>query len=123
MNFKKRAQSYLMGAVVAVVTLFPWHHLSALAGEAEFEACREKLVKAQQIDLLYDMKWDKGKLPYIVVGSTFFTIPFDAKEGFAKTISCFLTAGDADKCINFALLDYRTNKPIADFKNCKLKMK
>ena len=96
---------------------------TAFADEAQFQECRGKLVKAQQIDLLYDMKWDKGKLPYVVVGPTFFTIPFDAKEGFAKTVSCFLTAGNTDECITFDFLDFRTNKPVATFRNCALKVK
>ena len=103
--------------VIATLTAFSG---GVKAGDAEFEQCRAKLKKAQQIDLLYDLKFDKGKAPYVVVGSTYFTIPFDAKEGFAETISCFLVAGDTDKCINFELLDYRTNKPVAAFKNCKL---
>lgn len=94
----------------------------ANASEAEFQQCRDKLLKAQKIDLLYDMKWEKGMLPYVVVGPTFFTIPFDAKEGFASTVNCFLMAGEPDKCIAFELLDYRTNKPIAYFRNCRLKI-
>lgn len=96
---------------------------AASADEAKFQECRGKLIKAQQIDLLYDMKWDKGKLPYVVVGPTFFTIPFDAKEGFAKTLSCFLTAGNTSECMTFDLLDYRTNNSVATFRNCTLKVK
>lgn len=96
----------------------------ATAGETDkkFEACRAKLKQAQKLDVLYNLDWEKGREPLVVVGPTFFKIPFDAKEGFAKTVNCFLMVGK-DQYINFDLLDYKTNKVVAEYRYGKLRMK
>lgn len=93
----------------------------ALAND-QLEVCREKLKKAQTLDLLHDLEWPKGKSPRVVVGPTFFSIPFDAKEGFAQTVNCFLAAGKQDQCINFDLTHWRTGNPAARWSWCKLKV-
>ena len=89
--------------------------------EARFEDCRAKLKKAQQLDLLYNLDF-KGGEPLVVVGPTFYTVPFDTKQNFADTINCFLMTGEA-KYINFDLRDYRTNEVVAVYRFGKLKMK
>lgn len=95
----------------------------ALANDdARFEACRAKLKKANELDVLYGLDWKPPSPPKVTVGRTFFQIPIDAKEGFAETLNCFLMAGKEDECVNFPLLHWQTGKPIAQFKNCKLKM-
>jgi hypothetical protein len=92
------------------------------AGEENrrFETCRTKLKKAKRLDLLYDLKMDP--LPRVVVGPTFYTIPLDAKQGFADTVNCFVTAGK-DEYINFDLLDYRTGHVVAEYSYGRLRMK
>jgi len=91
------------------------------AADARFEDCRAKLKKAQQLELLYNLDY-KGGVPLVVVGPTFYTVPFDTKQNFADTINCFLMTGEA-KYINFDLRDYRTNEVVAVYRFGKLKMK
>ena len=90
--------------------------------DKRFEECRAKLIKAQKLDLLYNMDWKKGTEPLVVVGPTFYSVPFDAKEGFAKTLNCFFMGGDISKYISFDLRDWRTNKKIARYSYGKLKV-
>lgn len=93
------------------------------AGDAEFEKCRSKLKVAQKLDLLYDLDWKSGRdMPRVVVGPTFFTVPIDAKEGFAATVNCFLMAGDSGKCVNFDVLHWQTGKAVGRFNNCRFRM-
>jgi len=89
--------------------------------EKRFQQCRKKLVSAQQLGVLNDMKWDSPKEPYIVAGATFFSMPIDAKEGFAETVNCFLNSG-TDGCINFNIRSYLTGKPVGRFASCKFSM-
>lgn len=93
---------------------------STAASEARFEECREKLKQAQKLDVLYNLDMQRGS-PLVVVGPTFYNMPFDAKQNFADTINGFLMAGE-NKFINFDLLDYRTNKVVAKYRYGKLKM-
>lgn len=106
----------------AFVLLLSVGMASAGPTEKKFEACRAKLKQAQKLDVVYNMDWKKGQEPLVVVGPTFFKIPFDAKEGFADTVNCFLMVGK-DQYINFDLLDYRTNKVVAEYRYGKLRMK
>ncbi len=80
---------------------------------ARFKACRAKLKKAHSLDLLYDLNLEGG-YPRVIAGPTFFQIPIDAKQGFAETVNCFLTAGD-NKFVNFEILDWRTGKAIGRY--------
>lgn len=94
------------------------------AGEKEFQICKKKLVGAQTADLLYNLDWKPPQEPLVVVGPTFYRIPFDAKENFVRTINCFLTAGKQDATVvNFDILDYRTNKKVARFSYGELEIK
>ena len=95
----------------------------AISGDDKhFEECRAKLIKAQKLDLLYNMDWKKGTEPLVVVGPTFYRIPFDAKESFAETLNCFFMGGDTNKYISFNLRDWRTNKKVARYSYGKLKV-
>ena len=85
-----------------------------------FEQCKAKLKKAQKLDLLHDLTIDP--LPRVVVGPTFYTIPLDAKRGFADTVNCFLMTGQ-DSYINFDLLDYQTGHVVAEYSYGKLRFK
>jgi len=87
----------------------------AVADTAEFETCRKKLITAQKLEVLYDLAWNGKKSPKVVAGKTFFTMPIDAKEGFAETVNCFLMAGERDKFINFEILHWQTGKAVGSF--------
>lgn len=94
--------------------------LSAQADE--FEQCRNKLKSAQKLGVLHALDWQKGKLPHVVAGRTYYQMPFDAKEGFAETVNCFLTGGEPKKsCVSFDIKHWQTGKPTEAFRNCKLK--
>ena len=93
------------------------------ADNKRFEACKAKLIKAQKIDLLYDLAWDVPKEPRVLVGPTFFTIPIDAKKGFVETVNCFLVGGEQDKYVNFDVLDWRTGKAVGRYSNGQFIMK
>lgn len=90
--------------------------------DSRFEKCRAKLKQAQKLDMLYDLDWHGSDEPRVVVGPTFFSVPIDAKQGFADTVNCFLMAGHSDKYINFDLLDWRTGKAVGRYKYGQVKM-
>lgn len=94
---------------------------SSPTSAADFESCRQKLIAAQKLDVLYDLDWNGKKTPKVVAGKTFFTLPIDAKEGFAETVNCFLMVGDQNKFIDFEILDWRTGKPVGKFSYGKYK--
>ena len=73
-----------------------------------FETCRAKLKKAKTLDVLYDLK--STMPPTVIAGPTYSEIPYDAKEGFAETVNCFLMAGSSDGGYKFDILDYRTHR-------------
>lgn len=81
------------------------------------EQCRAKLKAAQKLDLLYDLKFDGTAAPTVVVGPTYETLPFDARENFALIVNCFINAGKTDQFINFPLLDYKTHAVVGTFRN------
>ena len=87
-----------------------------------FKNCRQKLRRAQTLDVLYDLNWSLPDEPRVLVGPTFFDMPIDAKEGFARTLNCFLMAGDETKLVNFDLRDWRTGKRVGRWSYGKLKM-
>lgn len=88
-----------------------------------FETCRAKLKKAQELEMLYDLKWNDPSIePRVVAGPTFFQVPIDAKEGFAQTVNCFLTAGEKGTYLNFDVLDWRTGNKIGRFSYGKFSM-
>jgi hypothetical protein len=93
----------------------------APAVEKRFEGCRAKLKQAKKLDVLHDLDWQHGSMPRVVAGPTFFTIPIDAKEGFADTVNCFLMSGEGG-AINFDILDWRTGKVAAKYSLGRLEM-
>lgn len=76
--------------------------------------------EGRELDLLHDLTI--GPLPHVVVGPTFYTIPLEAKQGFADTVNCFLMTGQ-DNYINFDLLDYKTGHVVAEYSYGKLNVK
>lgn len=95
--------------------------VSGTATADRFEDCRAKLKQAQGLDLLTNMTFDKG-IPKVWIGPTWYTMPIDAKEGFAETAACFFTAGDSSKAIAFDIFDGRSGKKIARWKHTKLEV-
>lgn len=89
------------------------------AGDAELEACRSKLKQAQKLEVLRDLQW-KGPKLHVVAGSTYYQMPFDAKEGFADTVNCFAMAGKTG-CLSFEILHWRSGKATDRYHACKLK--
>jgi len=87
----------------------------------DMELCRAKLKEAQQLDVLADLDWKPPKAPHVVVGPTFFTMPFDAKQGFAQTVNCFLMNGTSN-VINFDLLDSMNHRVVGRWEYGRLKM-
>lgn len=87
-----------------------------------FDECRKKLIQAQRLEILVDLDWKPPRQPKVVVGKTFFTIQFDAKQGFAETVNCFLVAGEKSY-VNFDLLDWLNQKVVARWENGRLKSK
>ena len=85
-----------------------------------FEECREKLKKAQQLEVLYNLEL-KRAMPKVVVGPTFYSIPIDAKQGFADTVNCFLMTGEPNY-IDFDLSDWQSGKRVARYTRGRLKM-
>lgn len=116
-----RRQEPLAAATVAAAQNQQVSQRSDAEKTQRFEACRKKLKEAQRLDVLHDLDWKPGRMPRVVAGPTFFTIPIDAKEGFTETVNCFLMAGDTG-CVNFDILHWQTGRPVGEFKYCRLKI-
>jgi hypothetical protein len=113
----KKVQLVLIYVLILASFLFPPHIFAE-----SFENCRQKLIQAQQLDVLADLDWKPPRQPKVVVGPTFFKIPFDAKQGFVETVNCFLVAGQW-KFVNFDLLDQLNHRVIGRWENGRLAMK
>jgi hypothetical protein len=114
------AKTIIIFLVVLLIVIIPVVPQHGLAGS--FEACREKLKRAQRLNVLTDLDWKPPREPKVVVGPTFFTMPFDAKDGFVQTVNCFLNAGGA-KFVNFDLLDSINHKVVGRYEYGRLTMK
>ncbi len=124
-----RHRRFITATVLAVSLLFTvTGTLSAQRKSAKtsnrLETCRAKLKKAQALDVLYDLRWDDPRQePRVVIGPTFLQIPFDAKEGLTETVNCFLVAGDANKYVNFNLIEWRNGTVIGRWEYGRLTMR
>lgn len=85
------------------------------ADAKRFAACRLKLEVARRSSVLVGLSID-GAVPRIVVGRAFEGLPLTSKQDFADAVNCFLMAGDDKHLMNFELLDYRTGKPVAEYR-------
>lgn len=93
--------------------------MPCLADDAALEACRTKLKQAQTLDVLADLQWQGARL-HVVAGSTYYQMPFHAKEGFADTVNCFAMGGRPG-CLSFDVLHWRSGKASDRYRACKLK--
>ena len=91
-------------------------------GADDLETCRQKLIQAQRLDVLVDLDWKPKRQPKVVVGSTFFSLPFETKQAFAETVNCFLLAGQPNY-INFDILEQMNHRVVGRWENGRLKMK
>lgn len=94
---------------------------STSANDVKLEQCRAKLKQAQKLEVLYDLKWNGPSL-HVVAGPTYYRMPFDAKEGFADTVNCFVNVGK-DACLTFDIKHWRTGKATDQYHRCKLNPK
>lgn len=108
-------KALLLAALVAIAAI-PMHAADKL------ETCRAKLVKAQKLGVLRDLKWKGTSEPHVVIGPTFLDMAFDGKEGFAETVNCFLVAGAPKKFVNFDVVEWRNGATIGRFSYGRLKM-
>lgn len=107
--------SIMVLVLIALVVVPAW------AAEDAGEACRKKLIGAQQLGVLTDLDWQPKRYPKVVVGTTFFSLPFETKQAFAETVNCFLLAGRKEY-INFDLLDQMNHRIVGRWENGRLKM-
>jgi hypothetical protein len=90
----------------------------AKATNQQFEDCKAKLEKAKELDLLYDIG-ARGASVHVLVGPTYFTVPIDAKQGFAATVNCVLMKGTGGG-MPFDLIHWQTGKKVASWNGYKL---
>jgi hypothetical protein len=105
--------------VVLIVSIGFAGNVNALT-DKRFEACKASLLKAQQIDVLNNLDWRPPREPQVVVGATFYIMPFDAKKGFVDIVNCFLVSGKSDKHMSFDLLDWQTGKRVGRYVDGRL---
>lgn len=88
--------------------------VGSASGADQAEVCRQKLIKAQQLGVLYDLDWKPGKMPKVIVGPTFHQMPLDAKEGFVEAVNCFFMGGKGG-AINFDVKEHLNHKVVGSW--------
>ena len=109
-------------AALLAIALLLGTTVPVIAGEAEFQACRKKLIQAQKLEVLNWMDWKAPREPEVVGGPTYYSMPFDAKTGFAETVNCFLMAGKTG-CLSFDITHWQTGRATERFHMCRLRPK
>ncbi len=90
------------------------------AEKARYANCEQKLKKAQELDMLYEIK-AKGASIRVLVGPTFFSVPIDAKQGFAEVVNCVLLSGGSGG-IPFDFVHWQTGKRVATWNGYRIDM-
>lgn len=90
--------------------------------ERRLYECREQVTQAQKSGVLYGLEWKLPNEPTVVAGPGYFPLPIDEKERFVDAVNCYLMGGDAGKCVNFDVLDWRSGKPVGRFLFCLYRM-
>ncbi len=90
----------------------------AKAAQAQHDACNVKFQKAKEVEMLYDMG-GKGASIQVFVGPTYFTVPIDAKKGFAEVVNCVLVKGSGGG-VPFELIHWQTGKRVAQWNGYRL---
>ena len=86
--------------------------------KARFEMCQAFVLKANKAGIV-NVQWTKV-LPTVTVGPTYYLISFEEKQELADNVNCMVMAGEKNY-IDFALLDWRTGKPVAQYHLGRLK--
>lgn len=74
--------------------------------------CKRKMEKAQELEILYNLKFE-GERAVAYVGSAWFNIPIDVKEGFHNTLQCFLTSGKGGAWLTLEYRHWQTGNVVA----------
>lgn len=90
--------------------------------ERRLYECREQVTQAQKSGVLYGLEWKLPNEPTVVAGPGYFPLPIDEKERFVDAVNCYLMGGDAGKCVNFDVLDWKSGKPVGRFLFCLYRM-
>lgn len=106
--------------ILATVAAVPGVCNAADSQAIDVAKCKKAIIQAKKLDMLYDFRVERTPIG-VLVGPTWYKVPIDAKEGFSATIACVLGDGK-NLCTPFDLLDYRTAKPVARWRMCKLQM-
>jgi hypothetical protein len=78
----------------------------AKAQQKQNNSCTTKLQKAKELDMLYDITVREGTVK-VLVGPAYFSVPIDAKQGFAEVINCVVMQGKGGG-IPFDLFHWQT---------------
>jgi hypothetical protein len=92
------------------------------SNEAHLKQCQAKLKKAQQLGMLLDIRVNNEHFD-VVVGPTFYNVPFHSKERFAETLNCLLNAGETGPkrlCNEIDFLNWQTGKLDGKYSSCQL---
>ena len=107
-----------------IVALLSYATTTVAADDARLKACQKKLKKAQELNMLVNIKVKTGHFD-VTVGPTFYSVPFDAKEGFAETLNCLFNVGESGPkslCNDIRFVNWRTGKEDGKYSWCKLKI-
>lgn len=110
--------------LAAVILSVSFSAIATTADESRLKACQAKLKKAQKLDMLVNIKVQSGHFD-VIVGPTFYTVPFDAKEGFAETLNCLFNVGEAgpkSACNDIRFVNWRNGKEDGKYSWCKLEI-
>jgi hypothetical protein len=113
-----------MKRVLITIIIFLSYATTAVADDARLKACQKKLKKAQELDMLVNIKVKTGHFD-VIVGPTFYSVPFDAKEGFAETLNCLFNVGESGPkslCNDIRFINWRTGNEDGKYSWCKLKI-
>jgi hypothetical protein len=113
-----------MRRVLITIIIFLSCATTAVADDARLKACQKKLKKAQELDMLVNIKVKTGHFD-VIVGPTFYSVPFDAKEGFAETLNCLFNVGESGPkslCNDIRFINWRTGNEDGKYSWCKLEI-
>lgn len=90
------------------------------AKRARYADCKEKLKKAQELEMIYDIQ-AKGASLKVLVGPTFFTVPIDTKQGFGEVVNCVILEGGSGG-IPYPFIHWQTGKRVGSWNGYKVEM-
>lgn len=94
------------------------------ADEAMLRSCQDTLKKSQKLSMLVNIKVKTGHFD-VIVGPTFYSVPFDTKVTFAEKLNCVFNVGDTgpqSACNDIRFINWRTGNEDGKYSWCKLKI-